>query len=72
MSDGVDPNDAEARLDLARRFITAEHWDRAVWALLDAVYVARKDLDQARVALGDLESVYYTLGKPFEAQMCHV
>jgi len=66
----VDVQDIGARVDLARRYVSIEQWERALWAFMDALAVAERDADAAGLVLQEMSMIYDTLGRPYEASVC--
>jgi hypothetical protein len=66
----VDIEDFDARMDLARRYVSTEQWERALWAFKDALAVAYRDADAAGLVLAEMSMTYDTLGRPYEASVC--
>lgn len=70
IQDTPDHMEFGARFRLARHYVGEHQWERATWALLDALYLKWRDPTLATQVLHELAAVYDKLGRPFEASVC--
>ncbi len=70
LRDPAGATDPERRLEIARQYMAAGGAERALWALLDAVYLARGEPAKAESALHEMGAAYESLGRNYEAWVC--
>lgn len=62
--------DHNARLRIARHYVVAQQWERAIWAFLDVVHEKWRDPLVANEVLLEMSVVYERQGHAFEASVC--